>query len=416
MSACIWYVSKYVAIPSSGDPASRGVGFAREFGRLGHRAVIVTSAASGRYDGPRHRGAFGISEVQGVTLCRVRTMGYRRSKSLRRIMSWIDFELKLLFLPKALLPRPDAVIVSSLSLLTIINGFRLRQRYKCRLVFEVRDIWPLTLVANGGFNPRNPLILLLGAVEKLGYRHADAIVGTMPNLAAHVRSVTGRDLKVHCVPHGCDPEEASSSETPTADLALRERPDEEFLVAYAGTVGFSNALAVLFECAEMMQHDPRIRFLILGDGGLLESYKSRYERLPNLEFVPRVPRSGVNSILARSDVLYLSVLDSVVYEYGISLNKIIDYMVAGKPIIASYSGYRSMIDEAECGVFVEAGNPEALRHEIERFASMPACERKAIGQRGRDWVIRNRNFRVLAESYLRILLPEERSAGSEGFE
>lgn len=103
--------------------------------------------------------------------------------------------------------------------------------------------------------------------------------------------------------------------------------------------------------------------------------------------------------------------DSPIYRYGISPNKLIDYMLAAKPIVASYSGYPSMINEADCGVFVPSGDLVALRDAVFRFRSMSPEERKVIGCRGRDWVLKNRSFSVLANNYLDVLLPDrERQA------
>ena len=74
---------------------------------------------------PRLDQPFLHQEVDGIQLYWVRTMKYVVAKSLRRILSWLDFEWRLWRLPKEQLPAPDVVIVSSLSLLTILNGFLL---------------------------------------------------------------------------------------------------------------------------------------------------------------------------------------------------------------------------------------------------------------------------------------------------
>src|SRR5690606_15382674 len=113
---------------------------------------------------------------------------------------------------KERLPAPNAVIVSSLSLLTIFNGVLLRRRYKCRLIFEIRDIWPLTITEVGGFSRWNPLVFGLGLIEKWGYRSADAIVGTMPNLGEHVADVLGYPRVTHCIPMGVDEAALASSD------------------------------------------------------------------------------------------------------------------------------------------------------------------------------------------------------------
>ena len=204
MAPCIWYVSKYVITPAGDEAVSRGYGIMREIAALGYESVIVTSDSMGMFHAPGADQPFVVTEPDGMTLCRIRTLKYTAAKSLRRMLSWIDFEFRLLGLPRNLLPRPDAIVVSSLSLLTVLNGLRLRRRYGCRLIFEVRDIWPLTLTEEGGFSSRNPLVLVLGSIERLGYRRADAIVGTMPNLGAHVAKVGVGDRPTFCVPMGVD--------------------------------------------------------------------------------------------------------------------------------------------------------------------------------------------------------------------
>jgi glycosyltransferase involved in cell wall biosynthesis len=270
-------------------------------------------------------------------------------------------------------------------------------------MFEVRDIWPLTLVAEGGFSERNPLVLALSAVEKLGYRRADAVVGTMPNLGAHVERVLGHPAPVYCVPMGIGTDVVATAAPEVSHDPAEHLPTGKFLVAYAGSIGISNALDVLFACAQAMTAFPNVHFLILGDGELLASYKERFGSLPNMTFVPRVPKAQVQSLLNRCDVLYLSTHRSEVWDYGQSLNKLIDYMMAAKPIVASYSGFPSMINEADYGTLVPAGDAVALRDDILRFAEMTPLERRAMGQRGRDWLLANRRYATLAKQYLAIL-------------
>ena len=128
--------------------------------------------------------------------------------------------------------------------------------------------------------------------------------------------------------------------------------------------------------------------------------------MPNLTFAPRVPKQMVQSVLSYCDLLYFSVHVSTVWKYGQSLNKVIDYMLAGKPVVASYTGYPSMINEAECGTYVPAGDVEALRKEVQRYAGMDAASREAVGRRGREWILAHRRYEVLAKYYLTILVDQ----------
>lgn len=405
MNRCIWYITKYLALPSESSPGSRSFLIVRALSGLGNRCVLIGSDSNALCAMPAFSGASYNVKFDGMQVVLLKTFKYSVAKSLRRVLSWLHFEWRLLTYSKSELPRPDVVIVSSLSLLTILNGFVLKFRYKCRLVFEIRDIWPLTLTEDGGFSRYNPLVYCLSLIEKYGYRYADCIVGTMPNLGEHVESVLGFPKPVYCIPMGV-PEDALLKVTPVAvDFRQKYIPKGKFIVAYAGTLGLTNALDVLFQCAERMQDNRQVCFLIMGSGDLRDGYMLRYSHLSNVIFAPAVEKNTVPSVLAECDLLYLSSFKSKIFDYGQSLNKLIDYMLSAKPILASYSGYPSMINEAGCGTFIPAEDPILLEQEIIRYSKLSARERSDIGVRGRDWLLANRRYQTLAEKYQSIIFP-----------
>lgn len=408
--ACIWYVSKYVSPPAKTGAGGRGYLIMRELARMGHTCVIITSDSNLLTQVPAMTSPYQLQQVDGMQLWWVRTLKYKVAKSAQRILSWLHFEWRLWRMPKGNLPKPDTIVVSSLSLLTIINGMWLRRLYRCRLVFEIRDIWPLTIIEEGGFSQRNPFVAALGFIEKLGYQHADAIVGTMPNLEEHVASVLGKPKEAHCIPMGVDDVMLAKAEELPAEYVQRYLPQDKFLVAHAGTIGITNALDTFLECAQALSSDPNVHFLVVGDGDLKEHYQKRYAHLTNLTFAPRVSKLQVQAVLSRCNLLYFSVHQSKVWRYGQSLNKVIDYMLAGKPVVASYTGFPSMINEAGCGTYVPAGDVNALANEVRRYVSMAPAQLDEIGQRGREWVLVHRQYKTLAHDYLKILLPGQEGA------
>jgi glycosyltransferase involved in cell wall biosynthesis len=379
----------------------------KEFSRLGYYSVIITSDSNKLAQVPEMDQSYIKQETDGIELWWVQTLKYHTAKSMSRILSWIDFEWRLLIMPKEALPRPDVIVISSLSLLTILNGLYLSKRYGCRLVFEIRDIWPLTITEEGGFSTYNPFVVALAWIERLGYRHADAIVGTMPNLSEHVADVLSYERSAECIPMGIDGSMLTKPLEIPEDYSAKYLPLNKFVVVHAGTIGITNALDTFLECAVSMASNEGIHFLFVGDGDLRKHYLAKYGHLPNLTFAPKVPKNMVQSILARCDLLYFSVHESKVWRFGQSLNKVIDYMLSGKPIVASYTGYPSMINEAGCGTYVAACDIPGLRSEILRYWELPKSEREAIGARGRDWILMHRNYRVLAQKYLSILFPSQ---------
>lgn len=400
MSLCLWYISKYVSLPSD-RVGARSFLLMREMARLGHRTVIFTSDSNHLVDGPKLTGPHLIKTVDDVHVCWVRTLKYQGAKSFRRILSWLDFEWQLWRLPKGDFPPPDVVIASSLSLLSILNGLLLRRRYQCGLIFEVRDIWPLTLVEDGGFSPRNPVVAALAAIERLAYRSSDAIVGTMPNLKEHVSEVAGDNAApVYCIPMGVDEDQLRTAAPLPQEYADAYFPDGKFIVGYTGTIGLTNALETLLECARRMVGDRKIHFLLVGEGPFKNNYRRQYGDLPNVSFAPAVPKSMIPSILARCDLLYFSLFPSKISRFGESLNKVIDYMLAAKPIVASYNGHPSIVEESGAGVRVAAGNAAALEAAILRYAAMSPDDLAARGAAGRHWLLSHRTYPRLARDYI----------------
>lgn len=400
---CIWYVSKYVSPPGNSSAGSRGYMIMKELSKSGHACVIITSDSNMLGEVPNFQSAYHYQKDDHLHITWIKTFKYSSAKSLRRIMSWLDFEWRLLWMPESKISPPNVVVVSSLSLLTILNGFRLRRKYGCKLFFEVRDIWPLSIVEEGGFSEKNPLVTMLSFIERWGYKYSDGIIGTMPNLKEHVSDVLGYEKKVSCVPMGLDFEVYSNAIDVNDDYIKRYLSSGKFTIVHAGTIGITNALDTFFKCAELLAKRNDIQFLVVGEGGLKDKYKAQYAHLENLIFAPRVPKSMVQSVLSKCDLLYFSTYPSKVWKYGQSLNKIIDYMVAGKPIVASYSGFPSMINEANCGSYVPAGDVYALRDEILRYQNLPISERQILGARGREWIFKNRLYSNLAEDFLKAI-------------
>lgn len=401
---CVWYISKYFGLPEN-RVGSRAFLLMRELAALGMRPMVFTSSTNHLFTNRDLTVPFQLEQIEGIDICWLKLRHYKGARSLGRIFSWLEFEWKLWRLSKHGLPPPSVIVVSSLSLLTIFNGLYLKARFGCRLVFEVRDIWPLTLVEEGGFSPRNPLVIALQWIERLAYRKSDAIIGTMPNLQQHVREVEGKTPLVHCIPMGIDREQITNHAPLPADYKATHIPANKFIICHAGTIGQTNALEVLFETARRMQSFTGVHFLLVGDGDLKADFEAQTSDLHNVSFAPAVPKHLVQAVLQQCDVTYFSAYPSKVWDYGMSLNKLIDYMLAGRPIIGSYSGFPSMLNESGGGSFVPAGDAAALQVEITRLMRLEPAERVAIGQAARDWVIANRQYIDLAKAYRDILLP-----------
>lgn len=401
----IWYISKYANIKKFGVD-TRQASFCHGFAKQGHEVRLITSNSSHLYENlPDFKGIYLNSRNEGFRVTWVNTLKYSKSTSIKRILSWLWFDFFVLLMAfNKKYEKPDIVIVSSLSLFTVLTGCFYKKFYKSKLIFEVRDIWPQTLIDLKGFTSKNPLVFLLSKIERLGYRYSDSIVGTMPGLKLHVENEVGLGSKVYCIPQGvCLDFYKNNQQNLSAQYIDKYIPKDKFIVTYTGTFGEANALEYIVDAAKELRGIENIHFLLVGDGSLKEYLIELAQGLDNITFAPKVAKEQVQYLLNKSDLLIASVRDEKIYKYGISLNKFIDYMYARKPIVCMYSGYPSMINEAKCGEFTPAGNVKLFAEKIQKYQLMNHLEREGLGDNGYNFLVSERSFELLCKKYLEIL-------------
>lgn len=398
----ILIISKYASPSIYSRVPSRLFYLSKEFINLGHKTTLITSDSNHLANYPLTKKTFNFENIEGVPVCWIKTKKYQKTVSIKRIISWFDFEFKLFQLnfKKLNLHNPDVVIVSSLSIFSIIYGFYLKKKFNCLLVFEIRDIWPLTMIEEGGFSKYHPLVFFIGLIEKFGYKKSDLIVGTMPKLDLHIKNILGYEKDFFCSPLGFNPRDYGEEIKKEGNPLLNIFPKDKFIVGYAGSMGVTNALEPFIECIKLFRKNDKIHFILIGSGDLREKFEKQLLGYENVTFLNRIEQKQVKYFLNMCDILYLSTKKSKVWNYGQSLNKIIEYMLSSRPIIASYSGFPSMINEAHCGKFITTNNPKEIEDAISEFFDMPAKDREKIGKRGREWIFKNRKYSQLAQEYI----------------
>ena len=396
----IWYISKY-ATPSKYFLGTRHFYLAEEWVKNGIDVTVITSNSSHLSNSlPKFSTTTFTEYINGVRTIWVNTFKSRKSSGISRIVSWFDFDLKLLMFSKKKLLSPDVIIVSSLSLTTILPAWLLSKKYNAKLVFEIRDIWPLSIIVLGNYSKFNPFIIYLSWLEKFGYNKSNLIVGTMPNLIEHVRVNCKISTKCICIPQGLSINFYNNEQIEIdPNYIINHIPNNKFIICYAGTLNINNPLKAFINAAEILKNETHIHFIILGDGNLKKHYEEASKYLPNISFPPTIHKNQVNSFLKNVDICYDS-FDSKLAKYGLSRNKWIDYMFASKPIICSYDGYQSMINEADCGTFVKFNDSIALAEVIKTYSCLSKDNIEKIGIRGKKYLIENRTFNKLALDFL----------------
>jgi glycosyltransferase involved in cell wall biosynthesis len=300
--------------------------------------------------------------------------------------------------------RPDAVIASSTYPMDIWPARRIARSALARLVFEVHDLWPLSPMELGGMSPSHPFIRLCRRAEDAACRDADVVISMLPCVHQHF-AARGLDLaRLQIVPNGIDAEEwgASDLAAPPAllDFARRARHEGRLVVGYAGAHGLANALDSLLDAAAMLGE--QAAFVLVGDGPAKAGLQRRVEseRLSNVTLLAPVPKAAIPGVLKTFDVAYIGLQRQPLFRFGISPNKLMDYMMAARPVLMAIEAGNDPVAEAQCGISVQAENPTAICEAVNRLSRLTPAERRAMGERGRAYVLDRYSYRVLATRFV----------------
>ncbi|EPC4929511.1 glycosyltransferase family 4 protein [Vibrio cholerae] len=398
----IWYISKYANISKYGAD-TRQAYFSKEFSKKGYNATLFISNSSHLYSTlPRFSGLFKEECVDGVNIVWINTLKYKDPSSASRMLSWIHFEILVIFYAiKNKKQKPDVVIASSLSLLSVISGLFCKKVFGSKFIFEVRDIWPQSLAELKGLSNSNPIIKVLSWIEYFGYKYSDIIVGTMAKLEDHIRKIVDIEKKVVHIPHGISLEFYKDEQVDIAsEFVSKYFSIDKPNFVYAGSFNKAYKLSRLIELAkESRSNGVDAHYVFIGDGPDADFLKRVSANLCNVSIVPRVNRKELSSILSFADVLLHSFDDKPIFMYGVSPNKFIDYMYAGKPIICIGNVYCPLLEESGSGVVIEPENAQLFYSNASRFISLSADQKRELLIRSRDYIFDELNYGKLSEKY-----------------
>ncbi|MEI6155246.1 MAG: glycosyltransferase family 4 protein [Deltaproteobacteria bacterium] len=399
----IWIINHYAGSISHGMEY-RPYYFAKEWVKAGHHVTIVGSSFSHvRSLQPICNSAVSFEEIDGIHYVWYRAPRYS-GNSFKRIVNMLLFSFQLLT-RNILATKPDIVIDSSTYPLTIWGSHKIAKRFNAKLIFEVHDLWPLTPMELGGYSPWHPFILLLQQAENYAYKNADKVVSLLPCAKEHMVSHGMPPEKFVYIPNGIDLVEWQIAESlpEEHDVCIRKlKAQDKFIFGYTGTLGIANAISYFIEAADLLKDKQNLQFVIVGHGILEKELKSiaRRKSLNNVTFLPSVQKKYIPMLLSQMDTLHIAAPRSSLYRFGISPNKLMEYMMAEKPIINAIDAGNDPVEETQCGISVSPEDPEAVAQAVLELMDMSEDQRREMGLRGRRYVMENHDYRVLAHRFL----------------
>lgn len=370
---------------------------------MGHQVLIVGATYSHlRKKQPVKQG---FEKIDGIDYYWIKTNEYH-GNGAKRVLSMFGFVVKACLKYKGICRnfKPDVVVASSTYTFDNYAARRIAKHFSAKYIYEIHDLWPLSPIELGGMNPRHPFIAMLQHAENYAYKQCDAVISILPNAKEHC---TEHDLapdKFFHVPNGIVKEDWDKpAELPAAHQQLIEKLKSQgrFLVAFAGAHGIANSLPSIIDACASLQ-EKGVSLLLVGTGQEKERLiqYTQNQGYKNIHFLPAINKHSIPTFLRQMDVLYVGLQRQSLFRFGISPNKIFDYMMAAKPIIQAIDSGNDLIGEAECGITVEPENATAIAEAIVQLADLTPEERQKLGENGHQYVLKHHTYNVLAQQFV----------------
>lgn len=368
--------------------------FARYLAQRGHQVTVLAGTRS--YLTGKPQAAAGREELlPGLTVLRSPIPAGVHRSFLRRSLGFLAF-LATSTSSGLRVRGVQAVWGTSPPLSQGLSAWAVARLKGVPWAFEVRDLWPDFAVQMGVL--RSPLLIRLAKwLERFLYRRSDRLVVNSPGFLEPLIREGAEAGRIVQIPNGVETGEFD----PMADgakLRAEHGLQDKFVALYAGAHGAANDLGLVLQAAHRLREDPRVVFLLVGDGKEKPALRSQAEalELPNLRFLPPVPKSSIPELLSAADC-GLAALSPIPLFATTLPNKVFDYMAAARPVVLAIDGpIRQVVEGAGAGLAVPPGDAQAMAQAVARLAGDRKLAQE-MGRRGRACVEADFERRKLAE-------------------
>jgi glycosyltransferase involved in cell wall biosynthesis len=398
----VWWLSQYASTPD--QQMTSQYDLAKGLVEKGHRVTFFASGFS-HYKFKEIRLQPGeksrIEEHGGVRFIWLRTPAYN-SNSWKRMRNMCSYSWRAYRFGQKIDEKPDVIIGTTFQPLACLSAYALAVAKKVPFVFEVKDLWPLTVVQMGKLSSNSLTTVSLLALEKFLARKAAHIMTVLPGAVDYYSRFGVRPEKITWIPNGLDLSRYTRLKPYTGQLP------EHWTLVYAGGHVNANSLTMVLKAAQIQQQNgDRVRFLFIGGG----QEKPRLQQLAqelnlqNIEFRPAVPKAELHRVLGEADAFIVSMRNLPdLYRYGMSFNKLCDYAAAGRPVLLAGNPSNNWVEEFGFGIVVPPEDPQAFSDAIQRFENLTSEQRAQMGRNGTRCAKERFDIDMLASRLEKMLL------------
>lgn len=316
--------------------------------------------------------------LENVKYTFIKTILYYKSR-FKRILNMMFFSIRVVLVMKKRIKngeKPDYILASSVHPLSLLSGIHIGKKFKIPIIVEIRDLWPESIFAYTKMSRNSPFGRLMVFFEKIIYRKADAIIFTMEGgidyikeKKWHIHKIEKKSIKLSKIFHLNNCVALAEFNDNAKNEVIDEHLNDSslFKIVYTGSIRSANNIKKLVLTAkEIFKYDKQIVFLIYGKGDQVSDFKKTIKNLSisNIFFKGSVDKKFIPYILSNSNLNIILYKQSPLKKYGPSLNKLFEYLAAGKPIITDCEFKYDIVKKYNAGYVFDNISSVQLSKEI----------------------------------------------------
>ncbi len=371
--------------PERNVPAMRTWEHVSRWVKDGHRVTIITTAPNF----PQGKPLAGYTnrwymkeDMGGVTVIRVKSYIAANEGFLKRILDYVSFMVTggiVAMFQK----RPDILITTSPQFFCAVAGWVVSRLRRLPWIFELRDLWPASIVAVGAMK-EGIAIKTLYWMEMSMYRAADRVIAVTKGLKQDLVDRGIPSDKIVVVRNGAD----TNRFTPRPkDATFVEKfgLQGKFVVGYYGTIGMGAGVQTAVDAGRVLRDRGRddIVIMLAGAGAEYDEVEKSIQEqgLTNVKLLPPFDQADMPAVWSLLDAAIVMMKDRPLFRATIS-SKTFEALAMGMPVIMSLPAGEAtgLVDEYGFGINVLPENPEDMANAIQKLADDPALT-KALGQK-----------------------------------
>lgn len=368
--------------PETGAPQNRLSSLAKYLLCFGNEVEVVTAMPNyPKYEiFPGYKGKKYVKEtMDGIRVHRSSLFVSKTGGMMNRLANYFSFTLTSYYTGVKRVTPPDILICESPPLFLGITAVFLKRRWKCRLVFNVSDLWPES-AEKMGIITNKAILNLSYRLARWIYRNADLVSGQTQGIIQAIRNMQP-EKQLFWFPNGADMDIFN-----VADERVEKK--RGFAVLYAGIIGHAQGLEVVLQAAHALREHQDIHFYLIGDGPEKSKLVGLKDQLGlhNITFIPHQAKETVMGWVKSCDACVVPLRKLDLFRGAIP-SKLFEPLATGKPILLGVEGEAKelFIDQANAGVFYEPENGEALKEAVLKLYHDPALAHQ-LGCNGRRYV------------------------------